>query len=1293
MLFILLLMYGFRNGLLIQKDILKSFSETQNLKSQFRYYFLFIGIALPLVEFGIYVLKIKEQNSTFISYITSFLLLSIYLLSFKYKFINKNIKELFFVAFFSYYFVTLYKLFFFSNIVSNYFDFVILIFIAYSIFEKNRTYWIFAVFNFTFITYLYFIDKINSSFFLILLYSHFLAYLVNYIRFLVNSRIKNNLLFADNIVNSGAAIVLAVNLKGEVIYCSQTIKDILGYTPEEVSGLNFWKLTNDREFTTVNYKISTKLYIRKLLCKDGTYKYIQWKDSKYSDSIYVGVGQDVTEQIESQDQYQKLVELASDFIYQTDRNGYFTFVNPFSLKSLGLKKEEIIGKHYKDFIHSNYADEVFDYYFNLSKAEVEIPSIEFPITNRKGSFFWVSQKVTVTRNLDGKITGYIIIARDITQLKNIELEQKNRQQKTENFNRTTYNLATLPFEEEETFENRIKLILKSTAKESNFDRISYWLYYPDELKCISLYDLEADEFDGNFSSYKSDSPFYFETLEKDNIIVASDVYKSESTQEFVGDYLPENNIKSMLDVPVLIDGKLHSILCVETTQEIRNWDNDDINFTRSIADVISLAFETFKRKETEEKLALKTELLSVVAKITEKLLKSKSKDEIFIDAFQSIGKVAKIDRIHYFENDEVSNSMHQKYEWVNEGITSHLKNPRLQNIPNNPNPVFDKFLSKNKVFKAYIHEIENEFTKKIFREQEILSVLIFPIFIQGKIYGTLGLDDCTYNREWSEDEISVLQILANNIATTIERIQNEELIHQNEEKFKLLSNNIPGTVYLSNFDENWSKIYLNDEIESLTGYKKEEFLSKNINLLHLVHPDDVDIVKVNAAKCIANREPFHLVYRIKRKSGEYIWVEEYGDTVLKNNEIEFVEGILFDITEKMQAEAAIKAKEVAEAANKTKSEFLANMSHEIRTPLNAIVGFSTLLKDTQLNQVQEEYTTTLSQSANILLELVNDILDFSKIETGKLELDNQKVELSKTIQQIVDIVKFDIEQKELDLIVFVDSEVPKVIETDVLRFKQVLINLLSNAIKFTSKGKIELQINLLSKNSNKAKVRIAVIDNGIGIKKENHNKILEPFSQEDNSTTRKFGGTGLGLAITNKILNLMNSKLELESAVNRGSKFYFDINFKYSENVDIPIQEEKITTMSSNLLISEKSNRSLKILVVEDNKINMLLARKMIKSILPNAIIFEAINGKKGIEQTIEHKPDIILMDVQMPILNGYEAAQEIRNNGIIVPIIALTAGIVKGEKEKCIESGMNDYISKPIDKDLFQEMLLKYIH
>jgi CheY-like chemotaxis protein/anti-sigma regulatory factor (Ser/Thr protein kinase) len=349
--------------------------------------------------------------------------------------------------------------------------------------------------------------------------------------------------------------------------------------------------------------------------------------------------------------------------------------------------------------------------------------------------------------------------------------------------------------------------------------------------------------------------------------------------------------------------------------------------------------------------------------------------------------------------------------------------------------------------------------------------------------------------------------------------------------------------------------------------------------------------------------------------------------------------------------------------------------------------------NSKLESPQKQYMNTINQSANILLEVVNDILDFSKIESGKLELNIERHSIDDIIEQIKELINYQALSKNLEIKYIINEDVSKYIWVDYIRLKQVLINLLTNAVKFTHKGKIELSITVLENKKNKSTLRFSVKDTGIGIRKSNQKIIFQAFSQEDSSTTKKFGGTGLGLTISNQLLGLMNSKLQIDSQLNVGSTFFFDIKLRSSDKLKPQKEIDTENDISLDRILTIE-NEEPKILIAEDNKINMLLTKTLVQQIIPKCIIYESVDGEKALAKAVEVIPDIILMDIQMPLINGYEATKKIREIDDLkdIIIIALTAGTVMGEKEKCLEAGMDDYVSKPIVKKTLEDILEKWL-
>jgi PAS domain S-box-containing protein len=515
-----------------------------------------------------------------------------------------------------------------------------------------------------------------------------------------------------------------------------------------------------------------------------------------------------------------------------------------------------------------------------------------------------------------------------------------------------------------------------------------------------------------------------------------------------------------------------------------------------------------------------------------------------------------------------------------------------------------------------------------------------------------------------------------------EKLQtSEKLLNESQKMAKIGSwefNLVTQELYWSN---QLYKIFEIDKTSTQNLY--EEYLSK-------FNEEDIILLQQKIETSIANKTSYEIEHAIYLKNNKIKWILGYGEPILdsENNVIK-IRGIARDITLKKENETAVKEKEYAELANKSKSEFLANMSHEIRTPLNGIIGFTDLLLDSQLNTFQKVYMKNINQSANLLLEIINDILDYSKIEAGKLQLVNEIINLKELSNQVVELFNYSANSKNLKLLLDFDPNLPDFIETDSLRIKQVLVNLLSNAIKFTKKGEVTLSISGENHTENNfLKITFSVIDTGRGIKNQNKNKIFESFEQENIYINKKFGGTGLGLSISNSILKEFKSELKLKSEYKNGSTFSFEIISK------IISKPENTISILKNESIDSLSEKEVSILIVEDNQINMLLIEKMIEKIFKKNNIIKAENGIIALKKLKKHTFDIILLDIQMPKMNGFETAKHIRENLNLteVPIIAITAGVMDNDSQKYEEHKINDFLLKPYKKEQLQAIFKKHL-
>ncbi|MBI9032337.1 PAS domain S-box protein [bacterium] len=818
-----------------------------------------------------------------------------------------------------------------------------------------------------------------------------------------------------------------------------------------------------------------------------------------------------------------IIQAIPDGLSISDLNGMITYVSKESIQMWGYSsKNEIIGKNILNFVHPSHHEKAMNN-IKLMMEGTLTGFAEYKMVRRSGRSFYSESNAEIIKDNEGNPYAILYVNRDISDKKRTELQLKKAIGRYE------------------------AIMNQSRTINWEIDADGLYTYISPNVKKILGYDKE--EIAGKKHFYDL---FPEEKREK----LTEEVFSIIREQKTLSNY--ENLILHK-------DGQ--AIWFLTSGLPKVNEDGQVIGFQGSGTDITL-------RKNAELRVHYQNQFQQAIAHISANLIDVNltNYQAKFQMMLEKLGEQLSADHTFILEFSENKDYLSYSYEWCASGIISSKDVLNQVNIKEFP---FATQIIANRE-KFHVKDVENlepgSPERKFFDNLNLKSGLYMPIIRNNNLFGYFGFDSTKWTLHLPDEDIELLQIVANIIGD----------------------------------------IYIRNEIEAEKNRVQDSL-----------------------------------------------------------------------------REATIQAKQASQA----KSEFLANMSHEIRTPLNGVIGFTDLLLSSNLNSEQQQYAHNTNVSGKALLAIINDILDFSKIEAGKLELDILFTDIHTIIQETTDILKYQAQKKNIKFTLDIDSQLPNAIKTDPTRLKQVLINLLNNAIKFTEKGHVKLKVDFTSIDENSGKINFSVIDTGIGIPLNHQEKLFSAFSQADSSITRKYGGTGLGLTISNLLLHKMGSKIDIESTPGQGSAFSFTITTEY-QNYKVDSTSSKINQF--NLIANLAHKGTQKILIAEDVEINLVLIKTIIKKIIPNALVSSVANGQEAVALCHQENFNLILMDVQMPVMDGLEATRIIRrheeSSDHYTPIIALTAGATKEETQKCIDAGINDFITKPIDQERLFSLLDFYL-
>ncbi len=695
--------------------------------------------------------------------------------------------------------------------------------------------------------------------------------------------------------------------------------------------------------------------------------------------------------------------------------------------------------------------------------------------------------------------------------------------------------------------------------------------------------------------------------------------------------------------------------------------------------VIAISRDISHRVEMRERLNKEIQLQELLIDIASKYINLDLRyvESTIHESLQQMGEFIDADRAYIFTYDFVNNTTSNTHEWSREGIT-----PEKDNLQDIPLEILPQWVSKHRKNEAFVVRNVSELggpdepLKELLMVQQIKSLITVPMFFGSELIGFVGFDSVNEPYAYTEKDKDLLTLFGQMLVSVINRQKWEQALRLQEEKFRNITANM--NLGLIEVDLEDKVLFANQSFCEMSGYSLNELIGqKAAEFLNVIHGRE-QIKEKSKLRKQGISDSYEV--QVVDKQGDMRWwlissAANYDD----RGELIGSIGIHLDITNQKRLEKELaQSMKSAEAAAKAKELFLANMSHEIRTPLNVIIGMIRQLSQESLSSQELFYVKQSEASAKHLLTILNNILDLTKIDSGELELVKKETSLSALLQNVHSIMSSQASEKNIEFKLEIADGLMPALLLDEARLRQVLINLIGNAIKFTDKGSVMVLCRPVQTLSDSQKVFVRITDTGIGMSPEFMSRLFDKFTQEQNESNRRYEGTGLGMAISRDLVGLMGGKLQVASQKDQGTSFWFELELQMGDPARLGNRLEDAIP---------EAYKGKRVLLVEDNDMNRFIARRSLEFL--GFEIIEAPNGQIAIDRASKETFDLILMDIQMPVMDGITATRILRGElKLTTPIIALTANAFKQDIDLYLKTGMNEFITKPYDEqDLFLKL------